>query len=83
MCISGIWADDSGDEANDSGSRAHFQGVSKKKQSYSTPVSFVAGGVQQAGKKKDEAAKEKKPTGETPMEEDEEADENVQIGSSR
>lgn len=51
----GIWADDSGDEDDGSGgSRPSFRGAGgpSGKHNYSTPVSFVAGGVQQAGKQK-------------------------------
>lgn len=43
----GIWADDSDNE--DSGSKSY---VSKRRpKNYSAPIDFVAGGVQQAGKK--------------------------------
>lgn len=41
----GIWADDSDDEDR----RGSFK--SKAPKSYTTPIGFVAGGVQQAGKK--------------------------------
>lgn len=52
---SGIWADDSGDEDDaGGGSRPSFRGAGRKsgKHNYSVPVSFVPGGVQQAGKQK-------------------------------
>jgi tuftelin-interacting protein 11 len=51
----GIWADDSGEEDDGSGgSRPSFRGAGglSGKHNYSTPVSFVSGGVQQAGKQK-------------------------------
>jgi hypothetical protein len=51
----GIWADDSGDEDDGSGgSRPSFRGAGGQsgKHNYSTPVSFVSGGVQQTGKQK-------------------------------
>jgi tuftelin-interacting protein 11 len=53
--IYGIWADDSGEEDYGSGgSRPSFCGAGglSGKHNYSTPVSFVSGGVQQAGKQK-------------------------------
>lgn len=44
----GIWADDS-DNEEESGGKSY---VSKKRpKNYSAPIDFVAGGVQQAGKK--------------------------------
>lgn len=52
--IYGIWADDSGDEDGSGGSRPSFRGAGglSGKHNYSTPVSFVSGGVQQTGKQK-------------------------------
>ncbi|PSN55670.1 Tuftelin-interacting protein 11 [Blattella germanica] len=52
--IYGIWADDSGDEGTEaSAARPSFRGAGggSGKHNYSAPVSFVSGGVQQAGKK--------------------------------
>lgn len=65
-----MWADDSGDEGPSQRSGFGSNKVRKPK-NYSAPVSFVAGGVQQAGKKKDkDSAMEKKDEG------DEEDDHN-------
>ncbi|XP_071056718.1 septin-interacting protein 1 [Onthophagus taurus] len=50
--IYGIWADDSDEEED---ARPSFK--SKAQKSYSAPIGFVAGGVQQSGKKKDEMIK--------------------------
>lgn len=43
----GIWADESGDEQEE---RPSFK-AKKQPKSYTAPIGFVAGGVQQAGKK--------------------------------
>jgi tuftelin-interacting protein 11 len=54
MCL-GIWADDSGDDDEAGGApRPSFRGAGgiSGKHNYSAPVSFVSGGVQQAGKQK-------------------------------
>ncbi|XP_030381135.1 septin-interacting protein 1 [Scaptodrosophila lebanonensis] len=56
--IYGIWADDSDNESGEeaSSSRRGRRGLgagTKKSKDYTAPVSFVAGGIQQAGKKKD------------------------------
>lgn len=50
--IQGIWAQDSDDEGgeNSMGKR----GRSKKQKDYTTPIDFVAGGIQQSGRKKEE-----------------------------
>lgn len=45
-----MWADDSGDEGPSQ--RSGFGSKSRKPKNYSAPVSFVAGGVHQAGKNK-------------------------------
>ncbi|XP_008192741.2 sip1/TFIP11 interacting protein isoform X1 [Tribolium castaneum] len=60
--IYGIWADDSD---NDEEERPSFK--SRKPKNYSAPIGFVAGGVQQAGKKpenvkKEDESDEEKPT---------------------
>lgn len=53
--ISGIWADDSeAEEEEELSARRRGRGKTKD---YSAPVSFVAGGIQQAGKKKDQEKK--------------------------
>lgn len=62
FCL-GIWADDDSDnEATQSSSRRKKNmggggrsggSGSKKNMDYTAPVSFVAGGIQQSGKKKD------------------------------
>lgn len=50
--IYGIWADDSGDEGESSGHRGFGnKSRGRKKFDTSAPISFIAGGVQQAGKK--------------------------------
>ncbi|XP_030555766.1 septin-interacting protein 1 [Drosophila novamexicana] len=54
--IYGIWADDSDNEGEDEssgrrGRRGLGSGSSGKPKDYTAPVSFVAGGIQQAGKK--------------------------------
>lgn len=69
--MSGIWADDSGDEGEFSGHRGFgTKPRGRKKFDTSAPISFIAGGVQQAGKKgkKDE---EKKKSDDEMMDEDE------------
>ncbi|KAJ1520703.1 hypothetical protein ONE63_003802 [Megalurothrips usitatus] len=82
--IYGIWADDSGDEGEPSGHKGGF-GSSKprgrKKFDTSAPISFIAGGVQQAGKKgkKDE---EKKKETEDEEEEDEDDEPRRRFGGS-
>lgn len=50
MCVSaGVWAADSDDEDNEDNVRRR----TRKPKDFSAPIGFVAGGVQQAGKKKD------------------------------
>ncbi|TDG40988.1 hypothetical protein AWZ03_012588 [Drosophila navojoa] len=70
--IYGIWADDSDNEGEDEssgrrGRRGLGGGSSSKPKDYTAPVNFVAGGIQQAGKKQN--AKQK-------QEEHAESDEN-------
>ncbi|CAG5053502.1 unnamed protein product [Parnassius apollo] len=55
--IYGVWAKDSDEEDNEDNIRQR----SRKPKDFSAPIGFVAGGVQQAGKKK-EANKELQPT---------------------
>nr|CAD7258217.1 unnamed protein product [Timema shepardi] len=76
--IYGIWADDSDGEEDASGpSRPSFKGSSRGKANYAAPVSFVAGGVHQVGKKKEpENKKEKKSD-----DEDDSEDENSNRGA--
>lgn len=50
VVVLGMWADDSGDEGPSQ--RSGFGSKSRKPKNYSAPVSFVAGGVHQAGKNK-------------------------------
>lgn len=54
--VSGIWADDSDDE--ELSARPSFKTFDKVPKNYTAPVSFVAGGVQQAGKPKEEEKKD-------------------------
>lgn len=53
IIISGIWADDS--DEDELSARPSFKTFDKGPKNYTTPVNFVAGGIQQAGKPKDEA----------------------------
>lgn len=62
--ISGIWADDS-DNENDT---KHTN--SRKPKNYTAPIGFVAGGVQQAGKKGKKGNLEVKQEGDDSAEED-------------
>lgn len=87
--FSGIWADNSDDEGETSGHRG-FGGASRakgrKKFDTSAPISFVAGGVQQAGKKGkkgDEKSKRKEEEGDDDDDnEEEEGDKKRRFGSS-
>lgn len=59
--IYGIWADDDSD-AEQSTSKGRNRGGGgggdlKKSKDYTAPIGFVAGGVQQSGKKKEEESK--------------------------
>ena len=58
----GIWADEEGNDSDDepSGFGGRRKKDKKYKQNYTAPVSFVAGGVQQAGKEKKEILTEEK-----------------------
>ncbi|XP_067625460.1 septin-interacting protein 1 [Eurosta solidaginis] len=50
--IYGIWADDSdNDSGEETSNRRGRRGAGRRPKDYSAPVSFVAGGIQQAGKK--------------------------------
>lgn len=56
--IYGIWAeDDSDDEGNQSTSKGRNRADTRKGKDYTAPIGFVAGGIQQSGKKKEEDAK--------------------------
>lgn len=66
-----MWADDS-DEDEERPSRTPARGFSKGPKNYTAPVSFVAGGVQQAGK----------PTDEKKESEEEAKEENSEIPNS-
>ncbi|RZF44102.1 hypothetical protein LSTR_LSTR004474 [Laodelphax striatellus] len=70
--IYGIWAQPEDEDSGDEGpsSRPSFKKGGSKK-SYTAPVSFVAGGIQQAGKPKKEAAKNEEEDEEDEEEEDE------------
>ncbi|XP_063992743.1 tuftelin-interacting protein 11 [Diachasmimorpha longicaudata] len=50
----GVWADDSDEEAPPGPLVGGFKGASKAPKNYTAPVSFVAGGIQQSGKPKEE-----------------------------
>lgn len=61
--IYGIWADDDSDnETEQSGkrNRAGASGSKKQSKDYTAPIGFVAGGVQQSGKKDEKKQEEKK-----------------------
>lgn len=62
QAIYGIWADEEGNDSDDepSGFGGRRNKDKKYKQNYTAPVSFVAGGVQQAGKDKKEIKPEEK-----------------------
>ncbi|XP_049779978.1 tuftelin-interacting protein 11 [Schistocerca cancellata] len=79
--IYGIWADENGDEGGGGTStRASFRGaVAGKGYSYTAPVSFVSGGIQQAGKKKP-GENEKEKEEEEEEEEDSEDGEETRAG---
>ncbi|XP_049279583.1 septin-interacting protein 1 [Anopheles funestus] len=81
--IYGIWADD--DSENDGeegtstgGGRRRGRPVGKKPKDYSAPIGFIAGGIQQSGKKPD-PAKERKASDED--DEGEEDDDRPRFGS--
>ncbi|GLH13300.1 Septin-interacting protein 1 [Gryllus bimaculatus] len=76
--IYGIWAHDSGDEGN--GSKSHQRASHRK--NYSAPVSFVSGGVQQAGKK-DEAKGKTGSDDEDDDDDDDDDDDESAPGTSR
>lgn len=50
--VLGIWADDS--DEDELAARPSFKTFDKGPKNYTTPVNFVAGGIQQAGKPKEE-----------------------------
>lgn len=66
----GIWADDS--EEDELSARPSFKTYNKGPKKYTAPVNFVAGGIQQAGKPKEEDKKDRE---ERDDEEEEEAGE--------
>ncbi|XP_052894039.1 septin-interacting protein 1 isoform X2 [Anopheles moucheti] len=82
--IYGIWADDDsendGDEGTSTGGgRRRGRQVGKKPKDYSAPIGFIAGGIQQSGKRPD-PAKERKASDEDEDEEDE-GDSRPRFGS--
>uniref|UniRef100_A0AAG5DHQ3 G-patch domain-containing protein n=1 Tax=Anopheles atroparvus TaxID=41427 RepID=A0AAG5DHQ3_ANOAO len=78
--IYGIWADDSENEYEDgegtSSGRRSGRGrtVGRKPKDYTAPIGFIAGGIQQSGKKP-EAAKEKRDPADDDTDDDEEEEE--------
>ncbi|KAH8255783.1 hypothetical protein KR038_010423 [Drosophila bunnanda] len=62
--IYGIWADDSEEESGGEGGKRRGRSVRQPKD-YTMPVNFVAGGIQQAGKKKKKALKAENDDGAT------------------
>lgn len=61
ILFSGVWAKDSDEEDNEDNIRQR----TRKPKDFSAPIGFVAGGVQQAGKKKEKEKKGKLYTQET------------------
>lgn len=57
--IYGIWADDSDNEVEQSSSNAAKHRSDRKGKDYTVPIGFVAGGIQQSGKKKENEITEK------------------------
>lgn len=59
--IYGIWADDDSDEEQSTSTKGRNRGGGggdvKKSKDYTAPIGFVAGGIQQSGKKKEEESK--------------------------
>lgn len=80
MWYLGIWADEESKDGSDdepSGFGGRRKKDKKYKQNYTAPVSFVAGGIQQAGKDKKEIKGEEKKDEET-----ENLDDNVSTSRS-
>lgn len=66
MIFAGIWADDAdSDDDQPSGFGGRRKYDKAYKQNYTAPVSFIAGGVQQAGKENKEIKAEEKKDDET------------------
>lgn len=79
LYLQGIWADDSDndDEEESSGRRRGRKGrmglgsSGSRSKDYTAPVSFVAGGIQQSGKKKDKKEEEAEDDKENPITDEE------------
>lgn len=59
--IYGIWADDDSDEEQSTSTKGRNRGgggEGKKSKDYTAPIGFVAGGIQQSGKKKEKENKQ-------------------------
>ncbi|XP_055642290.1 septin-interacting protein 1 [Toxorhynchites rutilus septentrionalis] len=79
--IYGIWADDDSENEHDDGeagpsSRRGRGRAGKTAKDYSAPIGFVAGGIQQAGKKKEEKHESDE------EDDDDEADERPRLGGA-
>lgn len=62
--IYGIWADDDSDEEQSTSTKGRNRsGEGKKSKDYTAPIGFVAGGVQQSGKKKEKEIKQEEEGG--------------------
>lgn len=57
--IYGVWADDDSDDDGNqaSSSKGRSRAEGRKTKDYTAPIGFVAGGIQQSGKKKEEEIK--------------------------
>lgn len=56
--IYGMWADDDSEDEGSTSTKNRNRGEGRKGKDYTAPIGFVAGGIQQSGKKKEaEAAK--------------------------
>lgn len=53
--IYGIWADDDSEDEGTTSTKARNRSDGRKAKDYTAPIGFVAGGIQQSGKKKEEA----------------------------
>lgn len=52
--IYGIWADDDSDDERSTSTKTRNRADGRKPKDYTAPIGFVAGGIQQSGKKKEE-----------------------------
>lgn len=55
--IYGIWAEDDSDDEQGPSTKGRNRADARKSKDYSAPIGFVAGGIQQSGKKKEDEPK--------------------------